>query len=355
MLISLYNENMIVESSGFRKQFENVINKFDEFAIIPHYNPDPDALGSAFGLNYLISKVFNKKSQIFFGGIIGRAENNMMVQTLDIPVISLKENEALPNLPIILMDTQPDTGNNPLKSNTTPLMIFDHHPIKVESHKSLYADIRLDYGSTSTLIYSYFKEYNLKPNSNVATALYYGIQTDIVGEGRTANKIDFTTMEELSKYINREKLFSIEKPNLSFDYYINIKKGLENAVIYDDFLISGLGEIENPDYIGEIADFLIRFDKSNFVLVMGIYNNSIQLSFRSQKKKVDAGIVLKKIVGSLGTAGGHSSNSGGRIIIDDQSDISKISKKIITKSLELILGKITSGIPFLSLGDYLNY
>lgn len=346
---------MLADPDSFKKEFEDVISKYDEFAIIPHYNPDPDALGSSFALNNLLSKVFNKKSQIYFGGMIGRAENNMMIQVLDIPVINLKEKDDLPSLPIILMDTQPNTGNNPLKPDMKPLMIFDHHPIQKLSREVEYADIRLGFGSSSTLIYDYYKEYNIKPPVNIATALYYGIQTDVVGEGRTAFKIDFESMEQLSKNINREKLFDIEKPNLPFDYYIHIKKGLENAVIYDDFLISSLGEIENPDYIGEIADFLIRFDKLNIVLVMGIYNNTIQLSFRSQRKKIDAGNTLKKIVGNLGNAGGHYSNAGGRIVIENDEEIPKISKKIITRSLDLLLGKITSGIPFLSLGDYLNY
>ncbi|HPO49826.1 MAG TPA: DHH family phosphoesterase [Spirochaetota bacterium] len=345
---------MIIQPETFKQEFEKVVSEYDEFAIIPHYNPDPDSLGSAFGINYLLSKVFNKKSQIYFGGIIGRAENNMMIQTLDIPVIQLKDDEKLPELPIILMDTQPNTGNNPLKKNELPLIIFDHHPIQKKSLEVIYADIRLDYGSTCSLVYKYFKEYNVKPTINVATALYYGIETDVVGDGRTAFKIDFILMEELSKHINREKLYSIENPDLPFDYYLHIKKGLENSVIYDNFLISSLGDIKNPDYIGEIADYLIRCDKVNIVLVMGIYKDIIQLSFRSELKKIDAGVALKKIVGNMGTAGGHRSNSGGRILINDEKDIPKISKKIITRSLDLILGKTTSGIPFLSLGDYLG-
>ena len=346
---------MIASQENTIEQFTDIINRYDEFAIIPHYNPDPDSLASSFGLYYLLNKVFNKKSRILYGGIIGRAENNMMINVLDIPIISLKDEDPLPDLPIILMDTQPNTGNNPLKSDNKPVIVFDHHPIQKQSMSIEYADIRLDYGATATIIYHYFKLFNIKPTISVATALYYGIQTDVVGAGRSAKKIDFTYMEELSKYINREKLFSIENPKLPFDYYIHINKGFENGVIYDDFLISSLGEIENPDYIGEIADLLIRFDKAYIVLVMGIYKNTILLSFRSQRKKIDAGYMLKKIVGNLGTAGGHYSNSGGRIVIKNQDDIPKISKKIITKALDLIQGKITTGIPFLSLYDYLNY
>ena len=88
---------------------------------------------------------------------------------------------------------------------------------------------------------------------------------------------------------------------------------------------------------------------------MGTYKNIIQLSFRSQRKKINAGLLIKKIVGRFGTAGGHASSSGARIHINNEEDIPKINKKIITKALHIIQGKITSGVPLLSLGDYLNY
>lgn len=331
-----------------------VLSKYDDYAIIPHYNPDPDALGSAFGMHFILKKHFHKQSTIFFHGIIGRAENKSMVDILDIPIQPLKDEHNLPDQPIILMDTQPGTGNNPLARGMKPLLIFDHHPIRTVSKSSEFADIRLDYGSTSTIVFDYMKLLEIKPVVNVATALYYGIQTDVVGEGRSGNKVDFTALEILSKYINRSKLYSIENPKLPFEYYMNINKGLKNSVIYDNFVISSLGDIDNPDYVSEIADFLIRFDRAFVVLVMGIYKNSIQLSFRVQNKKQDAGLILKKIVGNLGTAGGHAKNSGGRILFDDNDDVNRISKKIITRSIEIIHGKIMTGIPLLSLGDYLK-
>lgn len=346
---------MLVGLDDFKKKFEKIINKHEEFLIIPHYNPDPDALGSALGMQYLINKVFNKNANIYFSGIIGRAENIKMIQVLDIPIINLKSNEEIPEKPVILLDTQPGTGNNPLKHKTNLKIILDHHPLQEKSKKVGYTDIRENFGSTCSIVYSYIKEYNLKPTVNVATALYYGIQSDVVGEGRIAYKIDFNYMQDLSSFISREKLYTIENPKLPFDYYIHINKGMDNSVIYDDFIITSLGEIQNPDYIGEIADFLIRFEKCNLVLVMGVHNNNIQLSFRSQKKKIHAGLTLKKIVGGLGSAGGHNASAGGKIIIDNNEDLPSINKKIITRSLKIIQGEITSGIPLLSLGDYLNY
>jgi nanoRNase/pAp phosphatase (c-di-AMP/oligoRNAs hydrolase) len=345
---------MLIDPQHYKDKFEKTVNKFPEFAIVPHYNPDPDALGSAFGMYYLLTKIFSKKCSIYFSGIIGRAENKMMINLLDIPIVQIRDNEQIPTVPVILTDTQPGTGNNPLSSQKKPVIVIDHHPILDRSRSIRYADIRLDYGSSSSIIYNYYKQYDLKPSVNVATALYYGIQTDVVGEGRRAKKIDFTYMEDLSRYINREKLYSIEKPKLPFDYYIHINKGMENSVIYNDFLFTTLGEIENPDYIGEIADFLIRFKGAFMVLVLGKFQNTIQLSFRSQRKKIDAGLIMKKIVGKLGSAGGHSTNAGGRVLLEEEGDAPRITKRLLTRALNLIHGKITSGVPFLSMGDYLN-
>lgn len=345
---------MLIDAENYKDKFVSLIEQYEEFAIVPHYNPDPDALGSSFAMQYLLQKKFNKVAKIYFSGIIGRAENKVMINLLDIPIVNLN-SDPIPDLPLILMDTQPNTGNNPLKTGQRPFMIFDHHPIKEKSSAYKYSDIRLDFGSTSTIMFDYLRTFDLKPTVNVSTALYYGIQTDVVGEGRKANKIDFQALEFLSKYINREKLYSIENPKLPFDYYTTIYKGLKNGVIYNDFIISSLGEIENPDYIGEIADFLVRFDKAFYVMIMGICNDTIQISFRSQRNKIDAGFALKKIVGKRGTAGGHIRNAGGRIPIEDVDDIPKISKALITKALNLIQGKITTGIPLLSMSDYLNY
>ncbi len=346
---------MLVNENNYKNKFINLINKYNKFIILPHYNPDPDAIAGSFAMHFLLNKVFNKKAEIYFSGIIGRAENNKMIQLLDISINNFKDNQEFPDYPVILIDTQPDTGNNPLGNKKNLKMVIDHHPLLEKTPKITYADVRADYGSSSTIVYNYFKKFEVKPSVNVATALYYGIETDVIGEGRTAYKVDFNYMEDLGKLINREKLYSIENPKLPFDYFININKGLVNSVIYNDFVICSLGEIENPDYIGEIADFIIRFDKCFFALVMGTYKNIIQLSFRSQRKKINAGITLKQIIGKLGTAGGHISSAGARIYIKETEDIPKINKKIITEALHIIQGKITSGVPLLSLGDYLNY
>lgn len=343
---------MVVQEDNFIDFFKKAVEKYENIAIIPHYNPDPDALASSFALQYLIEKIFHKKAEIYVSGIIGRAENLKMIELLNINFINLK-NEII-NQPIMLIDTQPATGNNPVKNKKKIKFVIDHHQKLESSNKIPYTDIRENYGSSSSIVFTYFKALNLKPPINIATALYYGIQTDIVGEGRLAFKIDFHCLEELSALINREKLYAIENPSLSFSYYKNINKGLQNSILYNDFLVTTLGKVENPDFIGEMADFLIRFDKCNLVMVMGVYENFIHISFRSQKKSIHAGKILKKIIGKTGSAGGHSTAAGGRVFFKNNEELSCLNKKIITATLKLLCGEIISGIPFLSLDNYLN-
>ncbi|MBU6283988.1 phosphoesterase, partial [bacterium] len=56
----------------------------DPVVILPHDNPDPDALASAAALQYLLSEIAEVDSVIALGGIIGRAENRAMVKYLNI-------------------------------------------------------------------------------------------------------------------------------------------------------------------------------------------------------------------------------------------------------------------------------
>ena len=47
--------------------------------ILPHDNPDPDALASAATLTYLFRELGKRDATIALGGIVGRAENRAML------------------------------------------------------------------------------------------------------------------------------------------------------------------------------------------------------------------------------------------------------------------------------------
>lgn len=47
--------------------------------ILTHNNPDPDALATGWALKFLLEKKFKVSSELVYGGIITRAENQAMV------------------------------------------------------------------------------------------------------------------------------------------------------------------------------------------------------------------------------------------------------------------------------------
>jgi len=53
-----------------------IVNNIDRILILPHNDPDPDAVASALALQYLLAERSNVASQIAYRGLIGRAENN---------------------------------------------------------------------------------------------------------------------------------------------------------------------------------------------------------------------------------------------------------------------------------------
>ena len=101
----------------------------DSLAILTHNNPDPDAIASAIALQFLLAEKAGLACQIFYQGIVGRAENRALVRYLDYPLKYLVEKSDLfLEAGVALLDTQPGTGNNALPDGLTPLIIIDHHP-----------------------------------------------------------------------------------------------------------------------------------------------------------------------------------------------------------------------------------
>src|SRR5688572_2369568 len=101
-------------------QLIQAISPSERVLILPHNNPDPDAIASAVALRYLLAEKFNLESHIAYQGIIGRAENRALVRYLNHPLQILTEADLKRSLPILFVDTQPGAGNNPVSLPPPP-------------------------------------------------------------------------------------------------------------------------------------------------------------------------------------------------------------------------------------------
>jgi nanoRNase/pAp phosphatase (c-di-AMP/oligoRNAs hydrolase) len=287
-----------------------------------HDNPDPDSIASAFALKYILKKAAGVQSVITYGGIIGRSENKQMVQLLDIdmiPVIKVNPNNYSY---IAFVDCQPYTGNVHIPKNVKASIVIDHHPVRKQTLQADFIDVRKEIGSTSTIITQYIRTLGIKMDRKVATALWYGIKTDIRGAGRISTEADERAFAFLYPFILQKTLSKIENPNLPREYFNELFSILKSAMVYDDAVVAKVEKIAWPEMIGEFADELIRIEGIRWCMCYGRHNGGILFSIRTTRANHMAGVLANKICHGIGSGGGHETFAAGRI------DMAQAMKKV---------------------------
>jgi nanoRNase/pAp phosphatase (c-di-AMP/oligoRNAs hydrolase) len=287
----------------------------DPLVILPHDNPDPDALASAAALQYLVRQIAKRDAIIALGGIIGRAENRAMVKYLNISLVPVKEIDFSAPTKVALVDTQPGRSNNSLPADVRPAAVIDHHPAYGSYEGVPFVDLRHSYGATSTILTEYLRDSHLTVESKIATALFYGISAETQDLGREASPADFAASQFLYPYANKRRLGRIENARVPREYFRTFRDAIEGAVIYGNVVMSDLGDVLYPDMVAEVADFLLRLDEVEWALAMGSYKRSLHVSLRTMDREANAGDVLQKVLGSR-SAGGHDMIAGGKLRIE---------------------------------------
>ncbi len=283
--------------------------------ILPHDNPDPDALASAATVKYLAAQVLKKDARIVLGGIVGRAENRAMLKYLNIDLVPVAEVTFDEDALVVLVDTQPGRSNNSLPQGFRPTAVIDHHPAYTCFDGIPFLDLRDEYGATSTILTEYLDESRLPVESKIATALFYGISSETQDLGREATPADVHASHFLYPFCNKRRLAKIENARVPREYFKVFRDAVEEAVIYDKAVISVLGEVQYPDMVAEVADFLLRLDQVEWSVAIGSYNQCLHVSLRTTRGDVNAGDLLQKVLGSH-HAGGHDMIAGGRIKVE---------------------------------------
>ena len=285
--------------------------------ILPHDNPDPDALASAAALRYLFLQLGKRDAAIALGGIVGRAENRAMLTYLNIDLVPVASVGFSRDTLVALVDTQPGRSNNSLPEGTIPTIVIDHHPAYADYGSVPYLDLRSDYGATSTILAEYLRESRLPIDGKIATALFYGIAAETQDLGREATSADVAASQFLYPHANKRRLAKIENARVPAEYFRGFRDAIEEAKVYDKVIISVLHEVQYPDMVAEVADFLLRLDGIEWAAAMGFYNNKfLHVSLRTTNREINAGDLLQKVLGSK-SAGGHDMIAGGRIRVEE--------------------------------------
>lgn len=166
-------------------RFKEKINQSNSIVIVPHHNPDGDAMGSCLGLNEVLKKIGKQSNVITPSGYPSFL--NWMVGSDEVINFESHSKKAIELLDVCDLMIMVDFNcTKRVKSFASQLeafqgykVIIDHHPFPDESSADLIiSDINVS--STCELMVEVLTQSNLKEeiNKEAASCFYTGIMTD---------------------------------------------------------------------------------------------------------------------------------------------------------------------------------
>lgn len=301
--------------SRFSEFFEGSDPTKDKIAIFTHDTPDPDAMGAARGLQWLLLKKFGLQADIFFKGEVSHPQNKTMVNILDLHLKPYEEADL--NLYRIKVSVDCTEKNCAAKDID---IAIDHHRSSTEATLAMIEPL----GASSTIVCELIRALEVKfideIDQDVATALFMGIRVDtseLISE--TTTDRDFEAFKFLSDHVNRKKLANIiDYPIPSYFFELERELNRENAEgscvnqqVDGSCFVGCVGVISQAkrDSIPMLADKVVRMEGIETSVIFGVVGDKIIASIRSQNTSLDVNTFAQAVFGKefgggkLGCAG----------------------------------------------------
>lgn len=294
------------------------LQRGEKIAIFLQDNPDPDAIGSAVGLTWLIKKVNSLVStNIYYGGEVSHPQNRTLINLLNIQMKRVDEKKDYAEYAVKVFVDVASAGKKNLQStNVVPDIIIDHHEDNPEGDYIL-KDIRV-IGATATIICDYIRSagfdlnQEIEEDANVATALLFAIENDtgnLVSENTRQldadcflyllNRVDINILTNVRDYPIPRYFFELE--------------GIanKNKQVVGSVLVTGLEYLkrERRDALPYIADKFLRMEGIETVVVFGIIEDYLVSSLRTTNKSISLNNICHTIFGE--PYSGAKTRSGG--------------------------------------------
>jgi nanoRNase/pAp phosphatase (c-di-AMP/oligoRNAs hydrolase) len=265
------------------------------------------------GLAHLVETCLGKPTCLTRDGIISRAENRALVEFLEVNLVPIQDVQWHEDTALVMVDSQPNTGRHSFDPSLPIHAVIDHHDTPGDLEGIPFLDVRRSLGATCSMVTSYLMEQDIALSAQVATGLFYGIQTELNGYPREASVLDDSALLFLYPLADKDLLAKIRNARLPQSYFECILQALQSSFIYDRLIISWVNDLPQPELAAEVVDSLIRFEEVDWAVCAGVHQEQLILSVRTVLRRGKAGEVLRQVVGKLGKAGGHDRRAGGTI------------------------------------------
>ena len=281
-------------------------------------NADPDAMASAMALKRLLWRQVATIS-IAHVNEISRPDNWAMIRLIKMNLSPISTVEVGNFTRFAIVDSQPK--HHEAFQGIDFDVVIDHHPDS--GIKAPFVDIRPEYGAVSTIMTKYLRAAKIKPSMRLATALFYGIKTDTSNFERQVVMDDVNAFQFLFRYANVQMARRIEEAELSLESLSYYQKALRDMRVKKHRAHVHLGPVKSPDICVSIADFFLKVHDVVWSIVSGTCQGRVIIIVRNDGFRKDAGKLLAKAFGEMGSAGGHKTMARAEIPLENLEGVVK--------------------------------
>jgi nanoRNase/pAp phosphatase (c-di-AMP/oligoRNAs hydrolase) len=282
------------------QQYQRFFSDADRVLILLHNDPDPDALASGLALRNVLRR--NRQTAVIaaFEGVT-RPENQRMMNLLEINVEIITTADVADFDRIAMVDVQPHYFGGEIDRVD---LVIDHHP-EQSGYTAVYKDIRVDYGSTSTILTEHLRAVDANISERTATAMLYAIKSDTLFFNRQANRVDIEAFSYLYPLADATLIRKMEGAEITMERLDYVLKARKHGRMTEQVFCTFLGTTPREDFIPYVADFFLQLEDVQWTIVSGIVNDTLVMSVRNLGYSRNAGEFVRKYFNEIGSAGGH--------------------------------------------------
>src|SRR5262249_58484379 len=114
-----------------------------------------------------------------------------------------------------------------------------------------------------------------------------------------ATPADIEAAHFLYPHANKRRLSKIENARVPREYFRVFREAIDKAVLYGNrAVISLLGDVQYPDMVAEVADFLLRLDLRDWAAAIGTFEGVLTSSIPTAEHGRHPGDSLQRLPGS---------------------------------------------------------
>src|SRR5690554_6023674 len=303
-----------------------LLDKKQNIIVVPHRNPDEDAMGSTLGLCAFLQKAGHEAMVISpnefpdFLAWLPQSKNVLIFErNPQVATKFLKEATLVFTLDFNALHRTGEAMEVVLKELNVPFLMIDHH--QNPDDYATYMFSQTHYGSTCEMIYHFISDLGHKDliDKDIATCLYTGIVTDS-GSFKypsTTSTTHRVVADLIDKGINNSEVHNLVFDSNSYDRLKLLGRALENLIVlphlksaYITLSQKDLNEFnfQRGDSEG-IVNYPLTIKGIDFsvIFIENLQEGITKISFRSQGN-FDVNLFARNYF----SGGGHKNASGGR-------------------------------------------